>query len=173
MQIRFTTHASPLGELTLAATERGLCGLCFKGHAPAPKRECWKRGDSPHLDLARAWLDTYFTGTKPGKTPSLDFSSGTPFQRRVWDALRDIPRGKTISYASLAAEIGSPRAVRAVGAAVGRNPLSILIPCHRVIGRDGKLTGYAGGLERKKRLLALEGATVAMKDSNTRIEGST
>jgi len=160
--IHFTTHASPLGDLTLVATDEGLCGLYFKGHKPAPKREGWKRGESPHLDAARVWLDACFAGEKPRKLPPLTFVGGTPFQRRVWEALREIPRGKTTTYAALATAIGSPKAVRAVGAAVGRNPLSILIPCHRVVGRDGTLTGYAGGLTRKKQLLALEGVTAAM-----------
>ena len=153
----FTTHASPLGEIILAATENGLCGLYFKDHTPAPKREGWKRDNGPRFDAALAWLDAYFAGEKPRKMPAHAIASGTPFQRSVWEALRDIPRGKTTTYAELAAAIGSSKAVRAVGAAVGRNPLSILIPCHRVIGRDGSLTGYAGGLARKKRLLALEG----------------
>jgi methylated-DNA-[protein]-cysteine S-methyltransferase len=156
----FTTHASPLGELTLAATDEGLCGLYFKGHKPAPKREGWKRDNGPRFDAARSWLDAYFAGEKPRKLPAHVIASGTPFQRRVWEALRAIPRGKTTTYAELAAAIGSPKAVRAVGAAVGRNPLSILIPCHRVIGRDGSLTGYAGGLTRKKQLLALEGLNI-------------
>jgi methylated-DNA-[protein]-cysteine S-methyltransferase len=159
--VHFTTHASPLGDLTLAATEEGLCGLCFKGHKPAPERAGWKRGDNAHLDAARAWLGAYFAGEKPRKLPQLTFVGGTPFQRRVWDALRDIPRGQTTTYAALASAIGSPRAARAIGAAVGRNPISILIPCHRVIGRDGTLTGYAGGLTRKKQLLALEGVNIA------------
>lgn len=158
--IYFTTYASPLGELTLAATDDGLCGLYFKGHTPAPKREGWKRDNGSRFDAARSWLDAYFADEKPSKLPAHAIATGTPFQRRVWEALRAIPRGKTTTYAELAAAIGSPKAVRAVGAAVGRNPLSILIPCHRVIGRDGSLTGYAGGLTRKKHLLALEGLNI-------------
>jgi len=158
--IHFTTHASPLGELTLAATDDGLCGLYFKGHKPAPKREGWKRDNGLRFDAARTWLDAYFAGEKPRKLPAHAIAAGTPFQRSVWQALRAIPRGKTTTYAELATGIGSPKAVRAVGAAVGRNPLSILIPCHRVIGRDGSLTGYAGGLTRKKQLLALEGLNI-------------
>lgn len=155
--IHFTKHVSPLGEITLAATDDGLCGLYFKGHTPAPKREGWKRDNGSRFDAARSWLDAYLAGEKPSKLPAHAIAAGTPFQRSVWEALRAIPRGKTTTYAELAAAIGSPKAVRAVGAAVGRNPLSILIPCHRVIGRDGSLTGYAGGLTRKKQLLALEG----------------
>jgi len=158
--VHFTTHASPLGDLTLAANDDGLCGLYFKGHRPAPKRKGWKRGESPHFDAAGAWLDAWFAGEKPRKLPPFTFVGGTPFQRRVWEALREIPRGKTTTYAELATAIGSPKAVRAVGTAVGRNPLSIFIPCHRVIGRDGSLTGYAGGLTRKKQLLALEGLNI-------------
>jgi methylated-DNA-[protein]-cysteine S-methyltransferase len=156
----FTTHASPLGELTLAATDDGLCDLYFKGHTPAPKCEGWKRDNGPRFDAARAWLDAYFAGENPRKMPTHIIVSGTEFQRRVWDTLRAIPRGKTKTYAELATAIGLPKAVRAVGTAVGQNPLSILIPCHRVIGRDGSLTGYAGGLTRKKHLLALEGLKI-------------
>jgi len=158
--VYFTTHASPLGEITLAATEDGLCGIYFKGHTPAPKREGWKRDNGPRFDAARTWLDTHFAGGKSRKLPSHAIVKGTDFQRCVWEALRAIPPGKTTTYAELAAAIGSPKAVRAVGAAVGRNPISILIPCHRVIGRDGSLTGYAGGLTRKKHLLALEGLNI-------------
>lgn len=158
--VYFTTHASTLGELTLVATDDGVCGLYFKGHKPAPKREGWKRDDGPRFDAARKWLDTWLAGERPRQTPKLAIIGGTPFQRQVWEALRTIPRGKTTTYAELAEQIGSPKAVRALGAAVGRNPLSIFIPCHRVIGRDGSLTGYAGGLERKKRLLELEGVAI-------------
>ena len=154
--VYFTTQASPLGDLTLCMTGGRLCGLYFEGHKPVPKHEGWIRDDGPLFDAARTWLGAYFAGKKPRKRLPVDFRSGTSFQRRVWDALISIPYGETTSYAAIAAEIGSPRAVRAVGAAVGRNPLSIFIPCHRVLGRDGTLTGYAGGIDRKKHLLALE-----------------
>jgi len=155
--VYFTMQASPLGELTLAATDKGLCGLYFPSHQPAPKREGWKRDDGPRFDGARDWLENFLSGKKPGKLPKLAPQEGTPFQRCVWDALRSIPRGKTTTYGEIAREIGAEKAVRAVGAAVGRNPLSLFIPCHRVVGKNGSLTGYAGGVERKKRLLELEG----------------
>ena len=160
--VYFTMQASPLGELTLAATDKGLCGLYFPSHQPAPKREGWKRDDGPRFDGARAWLENFFAGKKPGKLPKLAPLQGTPFQRCVWDALRSIPRGKTTTYGEIAREIGAEKAVRAVGAAVGRNPLSLFIPCHRVVGKNGSLTGYAGGVERKKRLLELEGIPASL-----------
>jgi methylated-DNA-[protein]-cysteine S-methyltransferase len=158
----FTTHASPLGELTLVASEEGLCGLYFTDHSPAPERKAWKRdnGTRFRFDAARAWLDTWFAGSRPRRLPRLSISKGTPFQRRVWEVLQTIPQGKTTTYGDIARAIGSPRAIRAVGAAVGRNPLSLFIPCHRVIGRDGTLTGYAGGLQRKTWLLEHEGVSL-------------
>lgn len=155
----FTTHASPLGELTLVASDEGLCGLYFKDHSPAPERTRWQRDNGTRFDAARAWLDAWFANARPRRLPRLSIHNGTPFQRRVWEVLQTIPQGKTITYGDIARTIGSPRAVRAVGAAVGRNPLSLFIPCHRVIGRDGSLTGYAGGLQRKTWLLDHEGAT--------------
>lgn len=155
--ICFTTHESPLGELTLAATDEGLCGLYFKGHKPAPGRKGWRRDDGPRFDAARSWLDSWFAKARSRRLPRLSILSGTPFQRRVWDVLQTIPQGKTMTYGDIARSLGSPRAGRAVGAAVGRNPLSLFIPCHRVIGQDGSLTGYAGGLQRKTWLLSHEG----------------
>lgn len=163
--IHFTTHASPIGELTLAATDEGLCGLYFKGHTPSPKRDGWKHDNGTRFDAARAWLDAWFAGEKPHKQPAHVITGGTAFQRCVWSALRAIPIGQTTTYAELASAIGSPKATRAVGVAVGRNPLCILIPCHRVIGSDGSLTGYAGGVKRKKQLLALEGVTFAVTNA--------
>jgi methylated-DNA-[protein]-cysteine S-methyltransferase len=139
---------TPLGPLTLAATSRGLAGAWFDGqkHHPGPL-DAPVDATQPHIAQAMAELQRYFAGQQSFATP-LD-PQGTPFQRSVWAALRDIAPGCTRSY-------GQPRAVRAVGAAVGRNPLSIIVPCHRVLGHDGSLTGYAGGLTRKQALLALE-----------------
>ena len=152
--------STPLGPLRLAATAAGLGGCWFEGqaHHPGPlaaaddARHPWL-----HLaaaELARYWVDpggTHFTvPLDPG---------GTPFQQAVWQQLLRLPAGHTGNYGSLAAALGRPRAARAVGAAVGRNPISILIPCHRVLSRQGQLTGYAGGLPRKQALLAGEGAT--------------
>jgi methylated-DNA-[protein]-cysteine S-methyltransferase len=120
--------------------------------------------DSAHPMLVEAerQLQEYFSGARTRFTVPLDIA-GTPFQRQVWEALRSIPYGETRSYAEIADQIGSPRAVRAVGAANGRNPVSIVAPCHRVIGSGGQLTGFAGGLEVKARLLAFEQRTSARR----------
>lgn len=111
----------------------------------------------PVLQATVAWLDRYFQGRTAGELPPLDTRTGTDFQRAVWHALRGIPQGSTCSYGDLARALGKPQAHRAVGAAVGRNPWSVLVPCHRVLGQGGALTGYAGGLARKQALLVLEG----------------
>lgn len=154
--ILHTRYESPIGTLTLVATAEGLCGLYFEQHKPAPKREGWHEQDDPRFEAAKQWLRAYFAGETPRDMPPLAFTHGTPFQRRVWEALRLIPRGSTTTYAQLARSIGAEKAVRAVGAAVGRNPISILIPCHRVLGSSGSLTGFAGGVERKRWLLQHE-----------------
>lgn len=154
------THDSPLGPLLLAASAQGLAGLWFQGqrHWP-PGADAWTAEPAhPVLAQARRQLDDYFAGRRASFDLPLDLDGGTDFQGRVWRALRAIPAGLTESYGALAARIGAPRAVRAVGAAVGRNPLSIVVPCHRVVGAAGDLTGYAGGLARKTSLLRLEGA---------------
>jgi methylated-DNA-[protein]-cysteine S-methyltransferase len=152
--------ASPLGPLTLAATAAGLAGVWFddqKHHpgditAPEQPAQRWLR-------LGTAELERYFEGRLQAFTVALD-PQGTPFQQQVWQALLHIPFGRLSTYGQLAQQLGRPAAARAVGAAVGRNPLGIIVPCHRVIGRDGTLTGYAGGLHRKQALLKLEGAPV-------------
>ena len=150
---------SPLGAITLAATANGLAGLWFDGQAHHPAAldvpaDAAQRFIAQAADeLQRDWggeLDGGF------RVP-LDLQ-GTPFQCAVWRALLAIPRGRTCSYTEVAARAGAPHAVRAAAGAIARNPLSIIVPCHRVLGRDGSLTGYAGGLERKRALLALEGA---------------
>ncbi len=153
------SHDSPLGPLLLAASGRGLAGLWFEGqrHWPQASTGWHAQPGHPVLELARRQLDAYFAGTLQAFDLPLDMTGGTAFQGRVWQALRAIPAGLTESYAALASRIGVPRAARAVGAAVGRNPLSIVVPCHRVLGAAGALTGYAGGLERKTALLRLEG----------------
>lgn len=148
---------SPLGPLTAAATARGIAGLWFDGqqHHPGPLAAP-QDARQPHLAQLRAELQRYWAGRL--RTPfqvALD-PQGTPFQLAVWRALRRTGCGHVTSYAGLAAAIGRPAAARAVGAAVARNPVSVVIPCHRVLGRDGSLTGYAGGLARKQALLALE-----------------
>lgn len=152
---------SPLGHLTLLVSGEMLCGLYFDHHRPAPKvMETWQPCRDSRLDPAIAWLGRYFSGEMPAAMPPLTILRGTDFQRRVWSALRDIPAGETRTYGEIAQTIGSPAAVRAVGAAVGRNPLSLFIPCHRVVGKDGHLTGFAGGIDRKRWLLRHEGVVV-------------
>ena len=156
----YTTVPSPLGELLLVSDGEALCGLYFAGqkHFPAAL-EAEERADLAVFAQTRAWLEAYFAGAEPGQTPPL-WLDGTAFQRAVWALLREIPFGSTVSYGELAGRLaareGKPCSSRAVGAAVGRNPVSILVPCHRVLGADGSLTGYAGGLWRKERLLELE-----------------
>lgn len=152
-------HPSPLGTILLAATPRGLAGLWFQGQRYHPDAAGWRLApDQPVLALAARQLDEYFAGRRTRFDLPLDLQGGTPFQQSVWQALLGIPAGQRTSYASLSRSIGKPSAVRAVGAAVGRNPVSIVVPCHRVVGTDGSLTGYAGGLDRKTALLRLEGA---------------
>lgn len=156
-----TRYASPMGEMILAATGSGLAGVWFEGQRHQPDTSDWPRNDKhPLLLQAIAQLDEYFAGTRDHFDMPLDLQGGTAFQQSVWQALLRIPPGGTTSYGSLSQSIGKPAAVRAVGAAVGRNPVSIVVPCHRVLGSDGSLTGYAGGLERKSALLQLEGALI-------------
>jgi methylated-DNA-[protein]-cysteine S-methyltransferase len=153
-----TGYRSPLGAMIVAATDDGLAGLWFIDQKHLPDHAGWRR-EPRHPLLAQAieQLDDYFDGRRAAFELPLDLQGGTPFQQSVWRALLAIPRGRTISYGALGAQLGKPAAVRAVGAAVGRNPVSIVVPCHRVVGADGSLTGYAGGLERKRALLQLEG----------------
>lgn len=156
-----TIVGSPLGDLRLMASANGLAGLWFvqrqRHEPPAERLAAWPTVAShPVLDTAARQLNEYFQGMRQCFDLPLDLEQGTPFQRTVWQALREIPAGATTSYGALAAGLGKPQAVRAVGAAVGRNPLSIVVPCHRVVGGNGSLTGYAGGLDRKQALLKLE-----------------
>ena len=147
---------TPLGRVRLARTARGLAGLWFEGQKHHPgELSVPRHADDALLREAAAQLQRYFAGTLARFELPLDLQ-GTPFQRSVWQALRRIPAGGTCSYGELARRLGAPQAVRAVGAAVGRNPASLVVPCHRVLGTDGALTGYAGGVDRKRALLALE-----------------
>lgn len=147
---------TPLGRMRLARTARGLAGVWFEGQKHHPgELAVPMRPDDALLREAAAQLQRYFAGTLARFELPLDLQ-GTPFQRSVWQALLRIPAGRTCSYGELARSIGAPVAVRAVGAAVGRNPASLVVPCHRVLGADGTLTGYAGGVERKRALLDLE-----------------
>ncbi len=153
------TFASPLGPMTLAATDKGLAGLWFDGQKYMPDTRGWpEQPDHPVLQQAQNELAQYFAGQRRAFDLPLDLDRGTTFQQAVWHGLLEIPAGHTLSYGALGTRIGRPAAFRAVGAAVGRNPISIVVPCHRVVGADGSLTGYAGGLERKTALLKLEQA---------------
>jgi len=150
--------ASPVGPLTVAASDDGLHAIEFTSNRHPVRRDAgWREGDHPLLRRAQAQLDEYFAGVRRAFDLPLA-PRGTPFQREVWLALASIPYGATLSYAQLAARVGRPAAMRAVGAANGRNPLPIVLPCHRVIGADGSLTGFGGGLPTKRFLLELEGA---------------
>ncbi len=158
-----TRFESPLGTILLAATEKGLADLWFDGQRHLPPELIgaaqWPQDDAhPVLRKAIGQLGEYFAGDRSRFDLPLDLSHGTAFQQSVWQALLAIESGDTASYGEISARIGNSAAVRAVGAAVGRNPVSIVVPCHRVIGGDGSLTGYAGGIERKTALLQLEGA---------------
>jgi methylated-DNA-[protein]-cysteine S-methyltransferase len=150
---------SPVGRLKLVATDRGLAGILWATDPPGRVRMMIDAEDAGHPVLAEAerQLAEYFAGRRTRFSLTLDFA-GTAFQRKVWNALLTIPFGETRSYTEIASQIGSPGASRAVGAANGRNPISIMAPCHRVIGAGGKLTGFAGGLEAKAYLLGLESA---------------
>ncbi len=153
------THIdSPVGPLLLAADEQGLRLIEFHASRhPASRAADWREGENEVMAMARTQLGEYFAGKRRGFDLPLA-PRGTEFQRSVWNALAYIPYGETRSYAQIAASVGKPTAVRAVGAANGRNPLPIVLPCHRVIGADGSLTGFGGGLPTKRFLLALEGA---------------
>jgi methylated-DNA-[protein]-cysteine S-methyltransferase len=152
---------TPLGPIVLAATSHGLAGLWFDGQAHHPGPIAAPENPSqPFIAGAIEELGRYFRGEVRTFRTAVD-AAGTSFQHEVWQALRRIPAGATTTYGELAAGLGRPRSTRAVAAAVGRNPVSIVVPCHRVVGRDGALTGYAGGLDRKRRLLEHEG-TIAV-----------
>ena len=156
----YTSHMdTPLGGVTLAATDAGLAGVWFDHQRHWPDTAGWQRKDDhPALAEAATQLKDYFDGKRDVFDMKLDLSHGTPFQQSVWQQLLAIPAGATTSYGKISEGVGKPAAVRAVGAAVGRNPISVIVPCHRVLGADGSLTGYAGGLDRKTALLELEGA---------------
>jgi methylated-DNA-[protein]-cysteine S-methyltransferase len=152
--VRFTEIDSPLGTLRLTATGEGLTGIAFEDGRHAPRTDVvWIRDPAfPALRRAAAQLGEYFAGRRVRFDLPLA-PAGTPFQRAVWDAIACVPAGETISYSELARRAGRPGSARAAGAATGRNPLAIVVPCHRVVGADGSLTGYAGGLSRKRALL--------------------
>lgn len=155
---------TPLGPITLARTARGLCGAWFEDQRDAPRperlRPLAEQPGDPLLRAACEQLQAYFQGRLQRFELPLDLSAGTAFQQAAWQALLTIAYGQLGSYGDLARELNRPGAARAAGAAIGRNPLSIIVPCHRVLGRTGALTGYAGGLWRKQALLELEGHTL-------------
>jgi len=159
----FTQHyASPLGDITLGSDGIALTGLWFDGQKRFPEELARaETRDLPVFAETARWLDAYFSGRRPDFTPPLHLQASA-FRVTVWEALLAIPYGETVSYgqlaATVAARLGRTVSARAVGGAVGHNPISLIIPCHRVLGADGSLTGYAGGIDRKRRLLALEGA---------------
>jgi methylated-DNA-[protein]-cysteine S-methyltransferase len=155
--VHFDFIDSPLGRLRLTAVREGLTGIAFDGDRYSPAQDPAWVHDPAFAPLRRAavQLAAYFAGER--RTFDLPLAPrGTPFQRAVWKAIAAVPAGETISYAELARRAGHPGSARAAGAATGRNPLAIVVPCHRIVGSDGSLTGYAGGLERKRALLALE-----------------
>lgn len=153
----FKTMRSPVGQLTLVASDEGLAAILWEKEQPNRVRLNLVAEDNKHPVLLKAeqQLKEYFAGQRRSFDLKFDFV-GTPFQKKVWNALLKIPFGETRSYAQIAQQVGSPKAVRAVGAANGRNPISIMAPCHRVIGANGTLTGFAGGLEAKQYLLEME-----------------
>ena len=157
MTTLYTEMKSPLGTLLLTAEDGSLVGVHFPGQKhDRPRQPHWQRADhDPVLAQARTQLAEYFAGRRARFDLPLA-ARGTPFQQAVWQALLAVPFGGTSTYGAIAAAIRRPRAVRAVGAAIGANPIGIVVPCHRIVGRDGSLTGYAGGLDRKATLLALE-----------------
>jgi methylated-DNA-[protein]-cysteine S-methyltransferase len=159
MSLCYKTTESPVGTLTLVASDAGLVAILWPNDRPGRVQlgPLAEDPDHPVLVETALQLDAYFAGTLTRFTMDLDFQ-GTDFQKQVWAALLTIPFGETRSYAQIAHQIGRPAAVRAVGAANGRNPISIVAPCHRVVGSNGALTGFAGGLDAKRLLLDLESA---------------
>ena len=157
MSLACKTIASPVGKLKLVASGEGLVAILWENDSPRRVRlsEMVRDEQHPFLVETERQLGEYFAGTRRTFSVALDLR-GTRFQKDVWEALLAIPFGETRSYGQLARQLGNPRATRAVGAANGRNPISIIVPCHRVLGSSGKLTGFAGGLDTKARLLDLE-----------------
>jgi methylated-DNA-[protein]-cysteine S-methyltransferase len=165
-ELLYSTMASPVGELLLVGAPRpdgttALRGLHFAdGRRPMAPDPAWSRDDEA-LAPVRVQLEEYFAGSRTRFDVELD-AQGSPFERAVWHALTEIPYGETESYGTLAQRVGRPGAARAVGLANGRNPVAVIVPCHRVIGADGSLTGYGGGLERKRTLLELEAGVLPL-----------
>ena len=167
----YTSHyESALGGITLAGNEMALIGLWFDGqnHLGATLPEEYKVKDLPIFEQTVHWMDLYFSGEVPGFLPPIEVQT-TPFRRAVWEILLTIPYGQTMTYGEIAERIAVKKGVshmsaQAVGGAVGHNPVSLIIPCHRVVGTDGSLTGYAGGIEKKRQLLTLERAELQKQE---------
>lgn len=160
-------YDSPLGRITLASDGEKLSGLWFEGQKYYGSTLSKERrsGSPPVFDQTDQWLDIYFRGQEPDFTPPLSMEA-TPFRRTVWEIMLRIPYGQTMTYGAIAREIAAQRGIErmsahAVGSAVSHNPISLIIPCHRVVGTNGSLTGYAGGIDKKVRLLTLEGADLS------------
>ena len=153
----YSIMKTELGDLTLVANESELIGIYFEKHRHMPKmQKTWTLNPRhPVLLQAEKQLKEYFAGKRDTFSIPMNFA-GTDFQKKIWKEIAQIPFGKTISYGELARKAGKPKAIRAAGAATGRNPVSIIVPCHRVLGKNNAITGYAGGLDRKRHLLALE-----------------
>lgn len=168
MTLSYKTIDSPVGKLKLVASDKGLVAVLWEKEKPNRVRlgEVEKRGSHPVLINAERQIAEYFARKRRSFSVPIDMR-GTLFQRQVWEALLAIPFGSTKSYGDLAKQVGRPQAARAVGAASGKNPISIIVPCHRLVGSTGNLTGFAGGLDAKARLLELEG-----RGDGRRAEGS-
>jgi len=173
MSLAYKLIDSPVGELKLVASDKGLVAILWENDSPRRVRlsELVEDEHHPVLVETERQLKEYFAGKRKAFSVALDMR-GTRFQKDVWEALLAIPFGETRSYGRLAKQLGNPRATRAVGAANGKNPVSIIVPCHRVIGSSGKLTGFAGGLDVKARLLSFERGSAAGGISPPRRIGS-
>jgi methylated-DNA-[protein]-cysteine S-methyltransferase len=155
--LAYDEYRGPQGTMLITATPKGLAGVYFKGQKYFPTQRQWQRDTRhPKLRQAKRELAQYFAGKRRRFTVALD-PQGTEFQRSVWKQIARVGFGETLTYGELARRAGHPGSARAAGAATGRNPLGIIVPCHRIMGVNGSLTGYAGGLRRKRALLALEG----------------
>jgi len=159
MSMDHTVVTTPLGSVIIAGDQTALAGIWFEGQTHGPDTRNWRRDDQhPLLRRAADQVLAYLRGEVPALDLPMQAGVGTPFQRQVWQQVSRIGRGELRSYTDIATALGRPSAARAVGAAVGRNPWLLLVPCHRVVGRGGQLTGYAAGIERKQALLRMEGA---------------
>jgi methylated-DNA-[protein]-cysteine S-methyltransferase len=166
-----TTHTiieTQMGDLTLVAADGVLTGVYYPGHWTRPDRTAFGPRAEEGFEEAERQFGEYLAGERTAFDVPTS-AVGDAFQQRVWTLLKGIPYGETTTYGELARELGDPALARAVGRAVGSNPLSVIVPCHRVVGKDGKLTGYAGGLERKRFLLELEGLPVAIAEPAPRL----